>query len=248
MKKYIFIMLIFFLHNSCDSKDAGDCFQTAGEIVKNEVGVPFFDKVVVHKNIELFIEEGPLQKVEVETGENLFPEIIANVIDGELILTNENKCNFVREYSLTKVYVTTPNLTVIRNASELNVNSIGVLAYPSLYLMSVGQKRDFLSVGDFHLTIENESVRIWGNGIATFFLNGTSDKLNVDFSNGDTRLEGKDFKVKDITLRNVSSNDMILYPEESVVGTIHSTGNVILYNTSPIVDVQELSVGELIIK
>jgi hypothetical protein len=98
------------------------------------------------------------------------------------------------------------------------------------------------------LTIENESVIIWGSGIATFFLKGTSDKLSVDFSNGDTTLEAKDFKVKDITLRNVSSNDMILYPEESVVGTIHSTGDVILYNTPPIIDVQELSVGELIIK
>jgi hypothetical protein len=41
---------------------------------------------------------------------------------------------------------------------------------------------------------------------------------------------------------------MILYPEESIVGTIHSTGDVILYNTPPIIDVQELSVGELIIK
>lgn len=247
MKKCIFFMLIVSLY-SCDSKDAGDCFQTAGNIVKNEVEVPFFDKVVVHENIELFIEEGPLQKVEVETGENLFPDIIANVIDGELVITNENKCNFVREYSLTKVYITSPILTAIRNASELNVNSIGVLKYPSLSLRSTGEKRDFLSVGDFHLTIENESVTIWGNGIATFFLTGTSKRLNVNFSDGDTRLEAEDFKVKDINLRNVSSNDMIIYPEDRVVGTIHSTGDVILFNTPPIVDVKELSVGELIIK
>ena len=247
MKKCIFFMLIVSLY-SCDSKDAGDCFQTAGNIVKNEVEVPFFDKVVVHENIELFIEEGPLQKVEVETGENLFPDIIANVIDGELVITNENKCNFVREYSLTKVYITSPILTAIRNASELNVNSIGVLKYPSLSLRSTGEKRDFLSVGDFHLTIENESVTIWGNGIATFFLIGTSKRLNVNFSDGDTRLEAEDFKVKDINLRNVSSNDMIIYPEDRVVGTIHSTGDVILFNTPPIVDVKELSVGELIIK
>ena len=247
MKKCIFFMLIVSLC-SCDSKDAGDCFQTAGNIVKNEVEVPFFDKVVVHENIELFIEEGPLQKVEVETGENLFPDIIANVIDGELVITNENKCNFVREYSLTKVYITSPILTAIRNASELNVNSIGVLKYPSLSLRSTGEKRDFLSVGDFHLTIENESVTIWGNGIATFFLTGTSKRLNVNFSDGDTRLEAEDFKVKDINLRNVSSNDMIIYPEDRVVGTIHSTGDVILFNTPPIVDVKELSVGELIIK
>jgi hypothetical protein len=247
MKKYICFILLLSIFG-CDSENAGDCFQTAGDIIKKEVEVSVFERVVVHKNIELFIQEGPVQKVEIETGKNLFPEIIAEVIDGQLILTNENDCNFVRDYNLTKVYVSSPNLTTIRNASELNVNSTGVLTYPELFLRSSGEKGDFLSVGDFHLTIENESVRIWGNGIATFFLEGTSDKLSVNFSNGDTRLEAKDFKVKDITLRNVSSNDMILYPEESIVGTIHSTGNVILYNTPPIVDVQELSVGELIIK
>lgn len=247
MKKYFYLVLVIFLY-SCDSKDTGDCFQTAGETVKNEVAVAFFDKIVVHQNVELFIQEGPVQKVEIETGENLFSDIKVNVVDGELILTNENKCNFVREYSLTKVYVTSPNLTRIRNASELNVNSIGILTYPSLYLMSVGKDKEFLSVGDFHLKIENESVRIWGNGVAVFLLKGFSDKLDINFSTGDTRIEADNFKVKNIVIRQISSNDMILFPEESITGTIHSTGDVILYNSPPIIDVQELSVGELIFK
>ena len=178
----------------------------------------------------------------------MFSDIKVNVVDGELILNNENKCNFVREYSLTKVYVTSPNLTRIRNASELNVNSIGILTYPSLYLMSVGKDKEFLSVGDFHLKIENESVRIWGNGVAVFLLKGFSDKLDINFSTGDTRIEADNFKVKNIVIRQISSNDMILFPEESITGTIHSTGDVILYNSPPIIDVQELSVGELIFK
>ena len=98
------------------------------------------------------------------------------------------------------------------------------------------------------MNIENESLRIWGNGIATFFLKGASDRMNVNFSDGDTRLEAEELKVKEISLRQVSSNDMILFPEESITGTIHSTGDVILYNSPPIIDVQELSVGELIFK
>ena len=245
MKKIIFIILIICFY-SCDSEDAGDCFQTAGDIIKVEVMVPSFNKIVTHENIELIVVDGPTQKVEIETGENLLNDIKVDVINNELILNNNNTCNFVRDYSLTKIFVTSPDINTIRNASELNVSSIGTLTYPSLFLRSTGEAGDFLSVGDFHLTIENANVVIWGNGIANFYIDGHSDKLEINFSDGDTRFEGENFVVKEIELRNVSSNDILINPTESVSGTIHSTGDVILFNTPPIVDVEELSVGKLI--
>ena len=245
MKKIIYILLItvFF---SCDSEDAGDCLQTAGGIVKVTVDVPNFNEIVVHENVELIVIDGPTQKVEIETGENLLNDIRVEVIDKQLVLNNDNNCNFFRGYNLTKVYVTSPDINTIRNASELNVSSIGALTYPSLYLRSAGEDGVFLSVGDFNLTIENDNVIIVSNGIANFYIDGHTDKLNVIFSDGDTRFEGQNFIVKNITLRNVSSNDILLHPTESVSGTIHSTGDVILYNTPPLVDVEELSVGKLI--
>ena len=245
MKKIIYIFLIatFF---SCDIEDTGDCLQTAGDIVKVTVDMPSFNKIEVHENVELIVIDGPIQKVEIETGENLLNDIKVEVIDNQLILKNDNNCNFFRGYNLTKIFVTSPDINTIRNASELDISSIGPLTYPSLFLRSTGEAGDFLSVGDFHMTIENQNVVIWGNGIANFYIDGHTDKLNVNFSDGDTRFEGQNFIVKNITLRNVSSNDILLHPTESVSGTIHSTGDVILYNTPPIVDVEELSVGKLI--
>ena len=147
--------------------------------------MPLFDKIVVHEKIELIITEGQEQQVTIETGKNLFPDIEINVIDNELILVNNNSCNFFRDYGLTKVYVTSPNINTIRNASEFNVTSNGVLTYPSLYLMSVGNKKLFLALGDFNLDIENESVTIWSNGFANFYLNGTTNNLNLSFYNYD---------------------------------------------------------------
>lgn len=247
MKKYIYFILLISIIG-CDSESTGDCFQTAGEILKQEIEVSDFDKIVVHENIQLFVEEGPIQKVEIETGKNLMPEILVNVIDGELILTNENTCNFVRDYNLTKVIVTSPNLTTIRNASELPIYSIGVLTYPQLYLRSTGEKGNFLSVGDFHLNIENQQVRIWGNGIATFFLEGFTIDLYVNFSNGDTRFEGKDFIANNIDVQNTSSNDMLVHPLDEITGAIRSTGDVVSYNIPLIIEVEQPSVGKLIFK
>jgi len=234
---------------SCNDEKSNDCFQSAGEITQIEIELPNFDKVVVHERIELIITEGPEQKVIVESGKNLLPDITAEVINNELVLTNYNTCNFFREYDLTKVYITSPNLTRIRNASEYNVSSNGVLTYPSLYLMSVGDKSKFLSMGDWHLNIQNEKVRIWSNGIAVIYLEGETNNLDLNFSTGDTRFEGKEFKAQRIKVRQVSSNDFLIYPVQSLTGTIHSTGDVISFNKPLLIEVEELSnYGKLIFK
>ncbi len=245
MKKLGLITLLFLIF-SCNSENANDCLQTAGDIVQQEIAVSAFTGIVVNKKIELIVTQGPQQKVIIETGKNLLPDVVAEVIDNELILTNYNTCNIFRNYGITKVYVTSPNLTAIRNASEQNVSSIGVLTYPSLYLRSSGEGSNYLSVGDWHLHIENESVRIWSNGIATFYLDGTTTQLDINFSDGDTRFEGKTFLANTINVRNVSSNDMLIYPIDVLSGSIHSTGNVISYHTPPVVDVDVQNIGQLI--
>jgi len=249
MLKKIFYIITLILLGSCNSENANNCFQTAGKTTQKEVDVPFFDKVVVHEHISLIITQGNTQKVIVETGENLQNDISVEIINNELILKNHNTCNFIRAYDLTKIYITVPNLTRIRNASEFNVTSNGVLTYPSLYLMSAGDKSSFLSVGDWHLNIENESVKIWGNGIAVFYLEGTTNNLDLNFSDGDTRFEGGNFKAEHINVKQISSNDMIVYPVQSLKGSIHSTGDVISYNKPPIVEVTLLNnYGNLIFK
>lgn len=247
MKKLVYISC-FILFISCNKENINNCLQTAGKIIQYEIDVPPFDKILVHKKIELIITEGAEQKVTIETGENLLPDVSIEVIDGELNLVNNNTCNIFRDYGLTKVYVTSPNITTIRNASEQNITSNGTLTYPSLYLQSSGEKSKFLAVGDFHLTIENESVRIWSNGIATMYLKGTTTNLDINFSDGDPRFEGCDFIAKNIHIKQVSSNDMLVYPTESLTGNIHSVGDVISYHKPPTIKVDVQSVGSLIFK
>jgi len=74
MKKIVYIFCLITLF-SCDSEDAGDCLQTAGEIIQQEFNVSSFTKILVNKKVALIIKEGPVQKVVVETGENLMPDM-----------------------------------------------------------------------------------------------------------------------------------------------------------------------------
>lgn len=113
--------------------------------MQQEVTVNSFNKILVNRDIELIVKEGVDFEVIIETGENLLNDVLAAVIDNQLQLTDYNSCNYVREYGITKVFVTAPNIREIRNSSQYEVSSIGTLTYTDLTLIS----EDFIAPGSF---------------------------------------------------------------------------------------------------
>ncbi|GAA4234397.1 hypothetical protein GCM10022291_13640 [Postechiella marina] len=246
MKKIIYI-LILSLSFACDSEDASDCFQKTGTIVKQEVIVDAFTKILVNRDIELIIKDGDTQKISIETGKNLINDVTAVVTDGKLILTDNNSCNFVRDYGVTKVYITAPNITEIRSSTQYDVRSDGVLTYPSLSVLSedFGAPDTFTS-GNFNLKIDNNSFSLVFNNLSNCFVSGTTENLRVTFASGTSRFEGRNLIAEKVIVSNRSSNDIIVNPQQSITGQIRGTGDVISVNKPPVVTVDEIYKGRLI--
>ena len=248
MRDFVIYFLIIVFFASCDSEDAGNCFQTSGAIIQQEILVTPFNKILINEKIELIIKEGPTQKVILETGKNLQSDISIEVVNNQLIATNNNGCNFVRDYGITKVFVVSPNIIEIRNSSELTVSSSGILHYPSLTLLSEDYLSDYLNAGDFNLEVDNQTTRIVSNGISNFYLKGKTTNLNISFVAGDSRFEGKDLLATNIQLTNKSSNDMLVFPISKLEGDIYSVGDVQVFNTPPTITITEHYTGKLIFK
>lgn len=246
MKKYSIILLIFILLG-CDT-DGWDCIKTAGDRIEEEVVVTPFSEIEVFHRVQLFIQQGSEQKVVLETGENLRNDISITVKDNKLILKNEASCNLFRDYEITKVYVTTPQLSVIRNSSGSTVKSIGALHFPELTLRSEDTSSDDVTHtnGDYELQLHVENLSIVANGYANYFISGTATTANVGLFSGDGRFEGANFVVQDFTFFHRSSNKMIVNPQQSLTGEIRSTGDVISVHQPPIVDVETYYTGTLI--
>ena len=246
MKKIIYILSLFLIV-ACNSEDALDCFQTEGNIVQQEVVVGSFEKIVVNRDIELIIKEGQEYTVTIETGENLLNDVLATVVDNELQLSDYNSCNYVRDYGITKVYVTAPNITEIRNSSQYEVSSNGVLTYSNLTLIS----EDFnapgsFTVGDFRLQINNDKLRVVSNNISSFYITGTVNSLFVGFYAGAGRFEGENLIAQNVDVFHRGSNDMVVNPQTSLTGELRGTGNLISVSQPPTVEVEQFYTGELI--
>ncbi|TYA58002.1 head GIN domain-containing protein [Formosa maritima] len=246
MKKILYI-LVFAVLFSCDSEDAIDCFQKSGNIIQQEVVVEPFEKILVNRNIELILKEAPEFHVLIETGENLMNDVEVEVVNNQLRLTDNNHCNYVRDYEPTKVYVSAPNITDIRSSTQFDISSDGVLSYNNLKLFSEDSNyTGTITVGDFRLQVNTNILRITANNISSFYISGQTNNLIVGFYSGVGRFEGANLEAQEVEIYHRGSNDMIVNPQLSLTGELRGTGDLISKNNPPIVEVEQFYTGELI--
>lgn len=249
MKHFFYVITVIMLL-SCNGDNIPDCFQNSGAIVHQEFAVDNFDKIIVFERIELIVKDEPSQKVVVETGKYLLNDIEVKVENGRLVLINNNSCNLTRNYGITKVFVSSPNLTEIKNSSGLTISSDGVLNYTNLKLISEDftDKNVTHTDGDFNVEVNCDKIDIVVNNLSSVFMSGAVNDLFIGYFSGDARFEGANLVAQNIAVFQRSSNDMIVNPQQSITGEIRGTGDVISLNRPPVVDVQEFYTGKLIFK
>ena len=235
------------LLNSCSSEDANDCFQTEGQLQQEEIILAGFNKIRIEEGVQLLLRQGQSQQVILETGANLRSDVEVFLDNETLVARDNNGCNLFRDYGVTKLIVTSPNIEDIINGSSYEIRSEGILNYPTLRLKSlVIPGFDLRKNGDFHLTLNAQDVSIVANGSSVFYLNGTTSNLNVSFSDELPRLEARDLIAQNVSIRHVSSNHMYINPQESLTAELRGSGNVYSYNSPDIQDIQELYTGRVI--
>ncbi|MEM1337447.1 MAG: head GIN domain-containing protein [Bacteroidota bacterium] len=235
---------------SCNSENAPDCFQNAGDLTRREVEVPSFLNITVFERLNLVLISGEEQKVEIESGAFLLNEISATVEGDRLVLRNENGCNLFREYGLSTVYVTAPNINEIRSSTGLLISSEGVLNYPNLRLISESfiVSDSETTSGSFDLQLTSDTVEIVVNGIAYFRLQGSTESLSVNVAAGDSRVEAEGLEATAVMVNHRGTNDILVQPLERISGVIRGYGDVISINRPETVAVEETFEGRLLFR
>ncbi|MDC3242592.1 DUF2807 domain-containing protein [Flavobacteriaceae bacterium] len=245
--KHLLILLSFMFLYNCNSDNIFDCIQGEGNRIRQEIEIESFDQILVNRDIELILKQEQFHNVIVETGQNLLSGIKVEVIENQLQLTDDNTCNFVRDYGLTKIFVSAPNINQIIQSSQYDVSSDGVLNFPDLKITS----EDFsltnnFTVGDYRLELSCNNLEIISNNISSFFISGSTTNLTIGFFSGSGRFEADGLIAQNISLFHRGSNDMIVNPQLSLRGELRGTGDVISKNEPAIVEVEQFYTGTLL--
>ncbi|EAS21005.1 hypothetical protein BBFL7_01898 [Flavobacteria bacterium BBFL7] len=244
------VALLLFILFSCDSENGLNCTQAAGELVRQEITMESFDKVLVYERTKLLLEQGPDHKVIIETGENLLNDIEVSVENGQLIIVNNNGCNLVRDYGVTTVTVITPNLTEVRSSTGEDTRSIGTLSFPNLTLLSEDSELEdqYHTTGNFYLDLDVNDFRIVTNNLSNFYLTGQVDNAALEWYSGDGQLIATDLEIQNAQIYHRGTHNWQLDVQQNIAGSILGYGDVVLESAPVSINVQETWEGRLIIK
>ena len=244
----IFILLSFLLvFISCEKPS--ECYESTGDMVTRLIPVNPFTRIKVYRGIAVVITQGPEYKVEIKSGSNLINNVSVTQNDNQLVFADNTTCNWLREYGQTTIYITTPNLEEIYSKTERDISSNGVLTYPALRIYALDKDADGeegAGTGDFYISVNNNQLVIENNNVSRYFISGTTNEANLNLYAGDGRIDASNLTAQTIKVYHRGSNDMLVRPIQSITGKMVSTGDIILKNNPPIVDVQQLYQGHVI--
>jgi len=238
MKRVIpyFYTLLLLAVSGCGVSE--DCFKGNGAEVWKSYAISGFSKIKVYSGVGLVIQEGADYEVRLQTTASIQDDIEVTLDGNMLKVKDVSSCNLNRDYGQTTLYVTVPDGSLVPRISELElhskteqtIRSANTLKSAIIRLYSIDLE-DGAGTGDFNIAVENNQLVVESNNVSNFYLRGESQTLNFYFSWGDGIFAGQDLKIKQhISLNHRGSNDVILYPEGTIIGNLYSSGNVILKN------------------
>lgn len=247
MKKIVSLLIIVLVFASCEKPS--DCIESLGITTLKDIPVTAFKRIKVYKGIEVVITQGANYQVQIQAGSNFIDNVQVKQIGDQLIFKDETSCNWVRESGQTKIFVTTPTLEEIYSKTDRNISSNGVLSFPNLVITAFDKDADGESgagTGDVIMKLNSNSITINNNNVSRFYLSGETNTASFNFYFGDGRMEAENLIAQNITVYHRGSNDMMVYPVQSITGVLNSTGNLVLKNVPPLVDVQQLYNGSVV--
>jgi hypothetical protein len=254
MKKYTLYFLLLILISSCGISE--DCFKGNGDQITQTFPLENFTKIKVYDGVGLVVKEGPNYEVKIKTSDKIMDDLEVR-LDGEMLVVKDNStCNIARDYRQTTVYITVPDGTIstfpliqeleLHSKTDQKIQSEGTLHSPIVRLFSLGDDGDGAGIGNFYISVDNLQLVIENNNVSNFYITGHSNEMLLNFYFGNGRFYGKDLYVELVKVYHRGSNDMFVYPVQKIEGIINATGNVVLENIPPIIDVEEVFRGRLI--
>ena len=201
LASYFLVLLLF---SSCKKENSHDCFKSNGKEI-TELRTPgSFTKIEMNDKIEVTVFKGTEFKVEVIAGKNIIGNISTKVKEDVLVISNNNKCNFVRGYKKhVKVNVTLPYLYSILN------NGVASLLFDEGFIQDSVRVRAESS-GDIHWNGTCTYIKAESNGNGDIYLKGTCNTLEV-YVNGTNFLKAEELSVSDrVFIQTLTKGDCFL--------------------------------------
>lgn len=241
MKSWKWIACFCFAALSCNREDAPDCIQTGGEQASENRTMEAFNNIELRDYIQYELVHNDEYAIEIIGPGNLLKDIITEVKDGKLIVSNGNTCNFVRSYKRKiKVRILAPRFGEIDHAASGDVSSSDTLRQ-SRFIMNFRH-----ATGQVNLKLHCDTVSLFMHtGSADCVASGISRTTEL-FSNGLGFLDASGLQTDNLFIRQSSIQPLKANAAGYLYCVILSRGDVYMYDNPQSTDIEDMGSGNLI--
>jgi hypothetical protein len=181
MMRLAFVFAILVAVSSCKKSEDRSCWKTVGDLSTKEINLEPFDKIKLNAHIQYLLVQDSTDKLIIRGGKNLLNFVKAEMVEDVLEISNENKCNFLRDYDQKiTVEIHFTNLINIHFEGSERLWGSGKLKFDWLTLLI----RD--GAGPVDLDFDAQYINtILSHGFGSFKFTGSTNKANFNIrSNG----------------------------------------------------------------
>lgn len=211
--------VVIFL-SSCRKENCFDCFKGVGKQTTEQRNLNDFRIITINDPFQVYLIQDSLNKIELEGGQNIIELVSSEIYNNELIINNNNKCNWARSY---KKSIITLNIHFVKLDSLYIVGECDVFSKDTINFDRM--RLNFESTGSLDIKLKGNNLDFWQIG------------------NGDFTLEGNviSYFIGSIGSGNIFSKN--LHSHFTYVTARH-TANCYIY-TDKILDIIELGYGNV---
>ena len=204
---------------------------TNGKVITETRELLAFNTLYLYDNVDVTLISSDTYKVEITTGENLMPNIICESDGKELVLRNDNVCNWLRSYDVpleAKIYYKS-------DISSIFYESVGDL-HSETYLCNDTTSRFDLNIkdgaGDIDLKVNCKNLYLDVNdGTNKITMQGKSDYTYIS-QQGLGPIETFNFPSNKIDVYSFGSNNIYINCIQKLNANIYDIG-CIYYKGQP---------------
>ena len=219
--KYLVIIIIFLSLVACNKTSAPDCIKTKGNVIESTRELDNFNRVILRDMIDLKVIQDQSNFLKIRAGENIIPKIVTKVENNELLIEDNNRCNFIRDLE--------ERITIELHTSgfrDLEVYGSGDISFKNPMIVPVFNMDAFETNAKHDINVQTDSCKIkYHIGGNDLILEGTSNYLFLfNLGNNWMRAEGLTSSLTHIS--SDSSGDVFVNVQNTLLYEIHQTGNI----------------------
>lgn len=248
MKK-IFTCIILILVIGCSPDEFSDCLSTSGEKFSESISISAFEKVIIGRNIAVFIEPALTYEMEVVANQDHIKNFRWRVEGNETLhLEAVSLCSAGFSEAPIEVTLYTPNLTEIVNGTQFMVASKSPLTFSEVNLIAdQNHNAASLSTGLFDLEFDNEKVFYRSSNILKSNFSGKTKTFGILKTGGLGEISAFELEANNVNIFHRGFNEISVFPLEVINAQVRSTGNLVAHNTPSTIYVEAFFTGKFIL-